>query len=164
MDLLLPLGTIAGLVVLSTALGLAWRAARGRASTRSDGVLVEPAALGAEAVSGWGRDATLLQFSTAFCSTCPQTRRVLAAEASAHPGVAHVDVDVTERPDLVTRFSLLQTPTTLLVDGSGLVRARWGGGVRPPLIREALRGLVRSVPVGETPVGPAASAHEGSIR
>ncbi|MCS5496775.1 thioredoxin family protein [Cnuibacter physcomitrellae] len=160
MDLLLPLGSITGLVVIATALGLAWRAARGRTSKRSAGEIVEPATLGADAVTGWGRDATLVQFSTEFCSTCPQTRRVLAAEAAAHPGVAHVDVDVTDRPDLVTRFSLLQTPTTLLVDAAGVVRARWGGAVRPPLLRESLRGLLSSASAHQSP----ASAHEGSIR
>ncbi|WP_378146712.1 TlpA family protein disulfide reductase [Cnuibacter sp. UC19_7] len=167
MDMLLPLGAVSGLVILSTALGLAWRATRGRTSARSTGEVIVPESLGSDAVAGWGRAATLLQFSTELCSTCPQTRRVLAAEASARPGVAHVDVDVTERPDLVTRFSVLQTPTTLLIDATGVVRARWGGSVRPPAVREALGSVLAPAHAhghSESAHDPTASARERSTR
>jgi hypothetical protein len=142
MDVLLPLGAIVALLLLTTVVGFAWRATRGRSSLRSAGEHVDAAGLGLDRSSGWGRRATLLQFSTVLCSTCPQTRRVLSAVAAAHPGVGHVDVDVSERPDLVRRFALLQTPTTLLLDADGTVRVRWGGAVRPALVTETLAHLV----------------------
>ena len=39
----------------------------------------------------------------------------------------HVDVDLTDRPDIADRFHVLQTPTTLILDARGVVRARIGG-------------------------------------
>lgn len=75
----------------------------------------------------FGTHATLLQFSTELCARCPGTRKLLADVADSHPGVTHLDVDLTHRADLANRFSILQTPTTLILDGRGRVSARVGG-------------------------------------
>ena len=44
--------------------------------------------------------------------------------------VRHVEVDIADRPDLAAQFNVLQTPTTLILDAAGSVRARIGGAVR----------------------------------
>jgi hypothetical protein len=41
--------------------------------------------------------------------------------------VRHLDVDLTHRPDIAKHFHILQTPTTLVLDGHGVVRTRFGG-------------------------------------
>ncbi len=74
-----------------------------------------------------GAAATLVQFSTAYCSRCPSTARQLAAIAADYAGVRHVEVDLTGRPDLADRFHVLQTPTTLILDARGAATARIGG-------------------------------------
>lgn len=71
--------------------------------------------------------ATLVQFSTQVCARCAQVRRMLRAVADGYEQVVHADVDLTHRPDLAARYRVLQTPTTLVVDGSGAVRARFNG-------------------------------------
>ena len=43
----------------------------------------------------------------------------------------HVEVDLTQRADLADRFRVTQTPTTLLLDADGTVRARIGGAPAP---------------------------------
>jgi thiol-disulfide isomerase/thioredoxin len=119
---------ILALVALSTLLGFAWRAAQGRVK-RTDGMTV----VRASEIPGLRRlagGATLLQFSTEVCAPCVPTRALLGQVAAAHSDVAHVDVDVTLRPELAQRFNILQTPTTLILDRRGVVRARIGGAPR----------------------------------
>ena len=113
-----------GLVALATVLGLGWRRNNGRVTTAVQAVKA------ADLVPTLGADATLLQFSTEVCAPCTATRRILADVAQTTPGIAHVDIDLTSRPELATRFGILQTPTTLVLDSSGTVRARIGGAPR----------------------------------
>jgi thiol-disulfide isomerase/thioredoxin len=120
-----------GLVALATLLGLVWKARTGRVRTVSG----ETVSLSEVPLRG---RATLLQFSTEVCAPCVPTRRVLAALAEELDGVHHVDLDVTRRPDLASQFNILQTPTTLILDRRGVVRARIGGAPRVAEVRAAL--------------------------
>lgn len=135
------LGVLLALVAVATVAGLLWRATTGRARTARRAETVRAAEVGA---TGFGERATLLQFSTEFCALCPATARVLDASARSEPGVAHVEVDLTARPDLAHRFSVLQTPTTLVLDGTGTVRARIGGAARPADVRATLDRVLGS--------------------
>lgn len=117
-----------GLVALATATGLLWRSAQGRVH-RTDGRTVVRAA-DVPGLRRFPRGATLLQFSTEVCAPCAPTRVVLGELAAQRVGVTHVDLDVTHRPDLANRFRVLQTPTTLILDRKGVVRARIGGAPR----------------------------------
>ncbi len=132
------------LLGVSTAAGLVWRRRQGRAVASRADVVLQPSDLAPDAggpAPDFGLRGTLVQFSTEFCSSCPATRRVLGAVAQANAGVVHLDVDVTHRADLVRRFSILQTPTTLILDAQGAVRVRIGGAVRRPLVEAGLQEL-----------------------
>ncbi|MGW1727433.1 thioredoxin family protein [Streptomyces sp. NPDC002306] len=74
-----------------------------------------------------GERATLVQFSTALCATCPGTRRLLADVAAGTPGVRHVEIDAEARLDLVRRVDVLRTPTVLVLDPVGRVVRRASG-------------------------------------
>lgn len=125
------LGVLAGLVALATVVGLVWRARTGRVRAGSGSVVDLPEVpLTAKA--------TLLQFSTEVCAPCVPTRRVLGQIADTTDGVSHVDLDVTHRPDLAAKFNVLQTPTTLILDRAGTIRARIGGAPRQADVRAAL--------------------------
>ena len=122
---------LGGLLLASTALGLAWRATTGRVRrARPETVAIDGVTLGSRA--------TLLQFSTEVCAPCRATARVLGDLAERTDDVSHVDLDVTHRPELAARFHVLQTPTTLILDANGTVRARIGGGVRRDLVAAEL--------------------------
>lgn len=111
-----------GLVAVATVLGLLWRGAQGRvtaATGRVDGIEL-------------GGSATLLQLSSDVCAPCRATAKVLGG--IREHGVRHVEVDIAARPDLASRFNVLQTPTTLILDATGAVRARIGGAVRRDLV------------------------------
>ena len=133
---------LGALVGASTLIGLVWRLTTGRIRevARSDERLhVTELVAGAEAGSG----ATLLQFSTEFCSPCRSTHSLLGALAAELPGIRHVDVDVTTRPDLADRFTLLQSPTTFILDATGAIRARIGGAPRAADVRAALERILK---------------------
>lgn len=127
---------IVALVAFSTALGLVWRARQGRISAAT-GEAAEFAAIGA--------DVTLLQFSSEVCAPCRATHTVLARIAE-RAGVAHVDLDITNRPDLANRFHILQTPTTLILDARGAVLARIGGAARPTTVNLELDRILLGSP------------------
>jgi thiol-disulfide isomerase/thioredoxin len=139
-----------GLVAFATALGLVWKSRTGRiriesatatgtgtststgsrTSTTSNTVNLPEVQRGAKA--------TLLQFSTQVCAPCVPTRRVLGQIADSTDGVVHVDLDLTNRPDIAAQFKVLQTPTTLILDRAGVIRARIGGPPRQADVRAAL--------------------------
>jgi thiol-disulfide isomerase/thioredoxin len=122
-----PVIVVLALVAFATALGLLWKSQQGRVR-RTTGSIDLP-----EGVTLGGR-ATLLQFSTEVCSPCRATHTVLDSLARETTDVAHVDFDLTHRPDVAARFNILQTPTTLILDSAGVVRARIGGAARRELV------------------------------
>lgn len=141
MDLSLILLLLGGLIVVSTALGLLIKAAEGRVKKQDGLTRVEPALLG-EGIQ-FGKIGTLLQFSSEFCTKCPGTRKYLAQVAAEHRGVAHVDVDLTNRQDLAQKFNILQTPTTFILDDSGAIAVRIGGSPRPEAVLAGLEIAIK---------------------
>ncbi|POH71455.1 thioredoxin [Cryobacterium zongtaii] len=137
------------LVALTTALGLVWRRRQGRLTSSTDSADAVTAAQLGLSVSNtprvFGAEATLLQFSTEFCARCPGTSVLLGQVADARTGVRHVEVDLTHRADLARRFKVLQTPTTLVLDGAGRVRARVGGVPNRAALHAHLDDLARDV-------------------
>jgi hypothetical protein len=133
----IALGVAAALLVLATLVGIVLRRRDGR--RRDGGALrFDPADAAAAEL---GSRATLVQFSTEMCARCPQVRRLLGAYAADHDGLHHMEVDLTHRPDLSTRYKVLQTPTTFVVDRSGAVRARFHGVPHRHDLTEALAAL-----------------------
>ncbi len=120
-------GALVGLAVLlaaTVALGVFVQWRQGRPRRHIPHEVIEPNRLGADAL---GQTATLLQFSTELCSRCPGVHRTLESVAGGRDGVRHLDIDVTRRPDIAKHFHILQTPTTLVLDGAGVVQTRFGG-------------------------------------
>jgi len=122
------IGVTAGIVALAAVLAVVWRATNGRARSVDADRTFTPGSL--PGLDGLAPGATLVQFSTAYCSNCPATRRFLSRVADERGGVAHVDVDLTHRPDLAKRFGILQTPTVFVLDGAGRLVSRIGGAPR----------------------------------
>lgn len=141
---------LVGVLALATVLGLLLRARTGRAlpvprSTQGadTGADETPSATSTDTADlapteAFGTAATLVQFSTPTCARCPATRRQLDAVASANPGVARLEIDLAERPELARRFAVMQTPTVLLLDRDRTVRTRFGGPPRPADLTAAL--------------------------
>lgn len=144
MNVLSAVFVVMGLIAVATVVGVIWQHRNGRVSARSasGAQIVRPADVGSEAP--FGDRATLLQFSTEFCTYCPATRRLLGGIAERTDGVTHVDIDLTHSPELAQRFKVLQTPTTLLLDGRGAVRARIGGAPKRAELEASLETILNA--------------------
>ena len=124
MNLVDALLVLAGLLVATAGIGVLSLRLQNRARRQVSGEIVDPRRLGATVL---GHEATLLQFSTETCSRCPGMHRMLAQIADQQDGVLHLDVDLTERPDIAKHFHVLQTPTTFILDRDGVIQTRFGG-------------------------------------
>jgi thiol-disulfide isomerase/thioredoxin len=148
------MGVTGGLIALAAALAVAiaagvalrWRGGRfrsgpagraaGAGAERSVSVLTE-----ADLGSRLGEQATLVQFSTAFCAPCRPTRQMLARVAGMADGVAHVEIDAAARLDLVRRLHVTSTPTVLVLGPDGAVVKRAVGQPRQADVIAALQTL-----------------------
>lgn len=140
MKIIAALVLIAILLAVTIGVGLYLRWRQSRPQRHIPHEVVQPERLGAE---GLGESATLLQFSTQMCARCPGVHRILSSIADEHEGVIHLDVDLTHRPDIARHFHVLQTPTTLVLDGSGTVQTRFGGAPSRDVIELELTRLDR---------------------
>ncbi|MBN9238087.1 MAG: hypothetical protein BGO97_00275 [Micrococcales bacterium 70-64] len=131
---------LVALVAVATALGLVWRSQQGRIRRTEGGDVIRASDL--PGVARLARGATLLQFSTEVCAPCRATHVVLGDVASSRSDVEHVDLDLTHRPDLASRFRIMQTPTTLILDRKGVVRARIGGAPRRDAVTHELERIL----------------------
>ncbi len=97
-----------------------------------------------------GPQATLVQFSTAFCAPCRPTRQILGQVAGMVDGVRHVEVDAAERLDLVRRLRINSTPTVLVLGPDGAVAKRAVGVPRKADVIAALGSVVQPASPGIT--------------
>ena len=129
---------IVAVLAVATAIGLWWRARNGRYTAVDPTVLAAAARdeghdEGAERLrpdeigAPLGTRATFVQLSSEVCAPCRRTHAVLGTIVAERDDLAHVDLDVTEHLDLVRRFHVLRTPTTLLLDARGVVVGRLSG-------------------------------------
>ena len=141
---------LAGVIVVVAVLGVVRK--------RRDGVLrpVRPAAAAPvppdlAVLQGLGfvpgeADVTLVQFSSAFCQPCRATRAVLSDVASTVAGVRHVEVDAESQLEAVRALGIMKTPTTLVVDRSGVVVQRAAGQPRKADVVAAIGRIVLVAP------------------
>jgi thiol-disulfide isomerase/thioredoxin len=114
----------------------------GRSDSGGTVNMLTQADLGAEL----GARATLVQFSTVFCAPCRPTRQILAQVAGMMDGVRHIEIDATERLDLVGRLRIRSTPTVLVLGPDGRISKRASGLPRKVDVIAALGQVIEPVP------------------
>ena len=112
MKSLLPIAIV---LALATAYGLWYQRSRGKVVVRPDKGLITQSMIGVEL----GARATLVQFSSAFCSPCRATRALLEDVTADMADVVHVDIDAEAHLELVRQLDIRSTPTTLFLDRNG---------------------------------------------
>jgi thiol-disulfide isomerase/thioredoxin len=81
---------------------------------------------------------TLVQISTTFCAPCRHTKAILEPLAERVEGLRHVELDVTDQPEIAKALGVLRTPTTLAFSPSGKELLRINGVPKGPAVLEAL--------------------------
>ena len=126
---------VLALLVVAAVLGLWWRARNGRDTPVAPALLAsaptddadDSRLTSADLGAPLGERATFVQFSSEVCTPCRRTHAVLAQLVAEHDDLSHVEMDVVEHLDLVRRFGIMRTPTTLLLDARGVVVGRLSG-------------------------------------
>ncbi|MFD1151270.1 TlpA family protein disulfide reductase [Saccharothrix hoggarensis] len=135
-----------GAVAVVAVVGVVLRARNGRVRLAAPRAVVPGAVPPAPVLPGPVRDlldpaapVTLVQLSTTFCTTCRQTKALLADLARRTEGLRHVELDVTDLPDVAADLGVLRAPTTLALDPSGAELLRVGGVPKGDTLLAALR-------------------------
>ena len=114
MDNYLPIFIV---LTLASAYGFWYQRSRGKVKVKSSTkTAVTPSDIGTEL----GSRVTLVQFSSAFCTPCRATRALLTDITADLDDVKHIDIDAEKNLDLVRRLDIRSTPTTLVIDKSGV--------------------------------------------
>lgn len=131
------------ILALATGYGFYFRARSGRLkATAKNGATAATSSITAvEMGAEFGFVATLLQFSSAFCAPCRATKVLLGEVTKEHPGVVHVVLDAESHLELVRRLKIISTPTTLILDPSGVEVGRAVGAPRREQVAAALHAL-----------------------
>ena len=114
MDNYLPILIV---LTLASAYGFWYQRSRGKVKIKST---KQPAISAADIGTELGSRVTLVQFSSAFCTPCRATRALLTDITADLDDVTHVDIDAEKNLDLVRRLDIRSTPTTLVLDRSGV--------------------------------------------
>lgn len=130
----LPLALVLG---LASAYGLWYQRSRGKVKAKSRQAFITELMIGAPL----GSRATLVQFSSAFCTPCRATRVLLENIVTGLNGVAHVEVDAESQLELVRELNILSTPTTLILDSHGREVGRAVGAPKREQVISALEAI-----------------------
>ena len=110
-------------LALASAYGVWYRGSRGKIKSPINKA-PEPVLTEAELGASYGSRVTLVQFSSAFCTPCRATKVLLGLIAEESVDISYVEIDAESHLDLVRRLHIHSTPTTLILDRSGVEIAR----------------------------------------
>ena len=134
MKSLLPIAIV---LALATAYGLWYQRSRGTVVIKSDKGLITESMIGA----ALGSRATLVQFSSAFCSPCRATRALLEDVTVDMADVVHVEIDAEANLELVRTLDIRSTPTTLFLDRNGHEVGRAMGAPKRDQVLSAISAI-----------------------
>ena len=77
--------------------------------------------------SGYGDRATIVQFSTTFCSSCRAAKALIKDVVKDQSDIKYLEIDAESNLNLVRKVDIKSTPTTLFLDKSGYEIARATG-------------------------------------
>jgi len=126
-------------LVLATGFGLWYQRTRGefRKKKTVNGPKLTAAIVGTEL----GSRATMVQFSSAFCTPCRATKVLLEDMVKAMPDVRYAHVDAESHLELVRELDIRSTPTTLFLNHAGVEVGRAMGTPKRAQVHAALAAI-----------------------
>lgn len=135
MKTFLPIAIVLG---VTTAYGLWYQRSRGKIKAKDpSGNGLSASVIGGEL----GPRATLVQFSSAFCTPCRATRTLLENVVTDLSDVRHVEIDAETNLELVRKLDIRSTPTTLILNHAGIEVGRAVGAPKRDQVLAALAAI-----------------------
>jgi thiol-disulfide isomerase/thioredoxin len=88
-----------------------------------------------------GSRATMVQFSSAFCTPCRATHSLLSQMVQSMNDVKHIHIDAESHLELVRELDIRSTPTTIFVNKDGIEVGRAAGTPKREQVLEALEAI-----------------------
>ena len=133
MKSLLPLVLILG---LTTAFGLRHRVKKGAIKEKKGSQILE-----SELGKKYGKRATVVIFSTTFCSECRVAKALISDVTSTLSDISYVEVDAESNLELVRKVDIRSTPTTIFLDKAGFEIARATGAPKRDQLIKVIASL-----------------------
>ena len=133
MKSLLPLVLILG---LTTAFGLRYRVKKGAIKEKKGSQILE-----SDLGKKYGKRATVVIFSTTFCSECRAAKALISDVTSNLSDISYVEVDAESNLELVRKIDIRSTPTTIFLDKTGFEIARATGAPKRDQLIKAIASL-----------------------
>ena len=132
----LPLAIV---LVLASAYGFWWKLSRGaiRSNKAIPGHRLTPETLG----QALGSRATMVQFSSAFCTPCRATHALLSQMVIPMNDVKHIHIDAESHLELVRELDIRSTPTTIFINKDGIEVGRAAGTPKREQVLAALAAI-----------------------
>ena len=134
MKSLLPIAIV---LALASAYGIWYQRSRGAIRDKERAGIITAQMIGAPL----GSRASLVQFSSAFCTPCRATRALLENVVEGLNDVVHIDIDAEDHLELVRELNILSTPTTLILDSRGHEVGRAVGAPKREQVLNALAAI-----------------------
>ncbi len=134
MKSLLPIVIV---LALASAYGIWYQRSRGAIRDKERAGIITAQMIGAPL----GARASLVQFSSAFCTPCRATRALLENVVEGLSDVVHIDIDAEDHLELVRELNILSTPTTLILDSRGHEVGRAVGAPKREQVLNALAAI-----------------------
>ncbi len=88
-----------------------------------------------------GSRATMVQFSSAFCTPCKATHALLSQMVLTMDDVKHILIDAESHLELVRQLDIRSTPTTLFLNSEGIEVGRAAGTPKREQVNAALSAI-----------------------
>ena len=88
-----------------------------------------------------GSRATMVQFSSAFCTPCRATKALLEDMVKSMPDVRYAHIDAESHLELVRELDIRSTPTTLFLNGAGVEVGRAMGTPKRTQVQAAIAAI-----------------------
>ena len=88
-----------------------------------------------------GSRATIVQFSTTFCSECRSAKAIVKDAVKELSDISYIELDAESNLDLVRRVDIRSTPTTIFLDKNGYEIARAKGAPKRDQLIKAIQAL-----------------------
>jgi thiol-disulfide isomerase/thioredoxin len=130
---------LAIVLVAATGYGIWYRRTRGefRKKKTVNGPKLTAAIVGTEL----GSRATMVQFSSAFCTPCRATKVLLEDMVKTMPDVHYAHIDAESHLELVRKLDIRSTPTTLFLNGAGVEVGRAMGTPKRAQVQAAIAAI-----------------------
>ena len=136
MQTFIPLAIV---LVAATGFGIWYQRTRGefRKKKTVNGPKLTTAIVGTEL----GSRATMVQFSSAFCTPCRATKVLLEDMVKTMPDVHYAHIDAESHLELVRKLDIRSTPTTLFLNGAGVEVGRAMGTPKRAQVQAAIAAI-----------------------